>query len=32
VIPDSSHALLPERPAAVVKAIAAWVRTLKPSS
>jgi len=29
VIPDSSHALLPEQPAAVVKAIAGWVRSLK---
>jgi pimeloyl-ACP methyl ester carboxylesterase len=32
VIPNSSHALLPEQPDAVVKAIAGWVRTLKPSS
>jgi len=29
VIPNSSHALLPEQPAAVVRAIAAWVRGLK---
>jgi pimeloyl-ACP methyl ester carboxylesterase len=29
VIPDASHALLPEQPAAVVAAIAAWVRKLK---
>jgi len=29
VIPNSSHALLPEQPAAVVKAIAVWVRGLK---
>ena len=29
VIPNSSHALLPEQPAAVVKAIAGWVRGLK---
>ena len=29
VIPNSSHALLPEQPAAVVKAIAEWVRGLK---
>src|SRR6476659_9648819 len=28
VIPNSSHALLPEQPAAVVKAIAEWVRKL----
>jgi pimeloyl-ACP methyl ester carboxylesterase len=28
VIPNSSHALLPEQPAAVVKAIAGWVRKL----
>src|SRR5712671_2752561 len=28
VIPNASHALLPEQPAAVVKAISAWVRTL----
>jgi pimeloyl-ACP methyl ester carboxylesterase len=28
VIPNASHALLPERPAAVVQAIAGWVRTL----
>jgi pimeloyl-ACP methyl ester carboxylesterase len=28
VIPNASHALLPEQPAAVVEAIAAWVRTL----
>jgi pimeloyl-ACP methyl ester carboxylesterase len=28
VIPGASHALLPEQPAAVVKAIAGWVRTL----
>jgi pimeloyl-ACP methyl ester carboxylesterase len=31
VIPNSSHALLPEQPAAVVKAIAGWVRTLPPA-
>jgi len=29
VIPNSGHALLPEQPAAVVKAIAEWVRGLK---
>jgi pimeloyl-ACP methyl ester carboxylesterase len=29
VIPNASHALLPEQPAAVVAAIAAWVRTLR---
>ena len=29
VIPNASHALLPEQPAAVVEAIAAWVRKLK---
>jgi pimeloyl-ACP methyl ester carboxylesterase len=28
VIPNAGHALLPEQPAAVVKAIAAWVRKL----
>jgi pimeloyl-ACP methyl ester carboxylesterase len=28
VIPNASHALLPEQPAAVVEAIAGWVRTL----
>jgi pimeloyl-ACP methyl ester carboxylesterase len=28
VIPNASHALLPEQPAAVVAAIAAWVRKL----
>lgn len=28
VIPNASHALLPEQPAAVVQAIAGWVRTL----
>ena len=28
VIPDSSHALIPEQPAAVVAAIIAWIRTL----
>src|SRR6476659_813544 len=32
VIPNASHALLPEQPAAVVKAIAEWVRKLPPSS
>ena len=28
IIPNASHALLPEQPAAVVKAIAEWVRKL----
>jgi len=28
VIPDASHALIPEQPAAVVAAIIAWIRTL----
>jgi len=28
VVPNSSHALLPEQPAAVVDAITAWIRTL----
>jgi hypothetical protein len=28
VIPNSSHALLPEQPKAVVEAIAGWVRKL----
>jgi pimeloyl-ACP methyl ester carboxylesterase len=31
VIPNASHALLPEQPAAVVEAIATWVRTLPGS-
>jgi pimeloyl-ACP methyl ester carboxylesterase len=30
VIPGASHALLPEQPAAVVKAIAGWARRLPP--
>ncbi len=30
VIPEASHALFPEQPAAVAEAIAAWVRTLPP--
>jgi pimeloyl-ACP methyl ester carboxylesterase len=29
IIPNASHALLPEQPVAVVKAISAWVRGLK---
>jgi pimeloyl-ACP methyl ester carboxylesterase len=29
IIPNASHALLPEQPAPVVKAISAWVRELK---
>jgi len=28
VIPDASHALIPEQPAAVVDAIVAWMRKL----
>ena len=32
VIPNASHALLPEQPAAVVEAIATWVRKLPPGS
>jgi len=28
VIPDASHALIPEQPAAVVAAIVAWMRKL----
>jgi pimeloyl-ACP methyl ester carboxylesterase len=32
VIPNASHALLPEQPAAVAEAIATWVRKLPPSS
>ena len=28
VIPNASHALIPEQPAAVVAAIVAWMRTL----
>ncbi len=32
VIPNASHALLPEQPAAVTEAIAAWVRKLPPGS
>ena len=31
IIPNSSHALLPEQPAAVVQAIAGWVRKLPGS-
>jgi pimeloyl-ACP methyl ester carboxylesterase len=31
VIPNASHALLPEQPAAVVEAIATWVRKLPPA-
>src|SRR3954447_8002414 len=31
VIPNASHALLPEQPAAVVAAITGWVRGLKPA-
>jgi pimeloyl-ACP methyl ester carboxylesterase len=30
MIPDASHALFPEQPAAVADAIIAWVRTLPP--
>lgn len=30
VIPDASHALFPEQPAAVADAVVAWVRTLPP--
>ncbi|MGI4953035.1 MAG: alpha/beta fold hydrolase [Janthinobacterium lividum] len=30
VIPDASHALFPEQPAAVADAVADWVRTLPP--
>jgi len=30
VIPDASHALFPEQPAAVADAVIAWVRTLPP--
>ena len=32
VIPNSSHALLPEQPAAVVKAIAEWVESCRSYS
>jgi pimeloyl-ACP methyl ester carboxylesterase len=32
VIPNASHALLPEQPAAVVEAIAGWVRKLPPGT
>jgi len=28
VIPDASHALIPEQPAAVVETIVAWIRKL----
>jgi len=28
VIPDASHALIPEQPVAVVEAIVGWMRTL----
>ena len=30
IIPDSSHALFPEQPAAVAEAVIAWVKTLPP--
>ena len=30
VIPDASHALFPEQPAAVAEAVIAWMRTLPP--
>ena len=30
VIPDASHALFPEQPAAVAEAVIAWVKTLPP--
>lgn len=30
VIPDASHALLPEQPAAAADAVIAWIRTLPP--
>ncbi len=29
-VPNASHALIPEQPAAVASAIVAWIRTLKP--
>jgi len=29
VIPDASHALIPEQPAAVVEAIVGWMRKLQ---
>ena len=28
IIPNASHALIPEQPAAVVEAIASWMKTL----
>lgn len=30
IVPNASHALLPEQPAAVVDAISVWIRTLAP--
>jgi len=30
VIPNASHALIPEQPAAVIDAIVAWMRKLAP--
>jgi pimeloyl-ACP methyl ester carboxylesterase len=32
VIPNASHALIPERPAAVIESIVAWIRKLAPRS
>ena len=32
VIPNASHALIPERPAAVIQSIVAWIRKLAPRS
>jgi pimeloyl-ACP methyl ester carboxylesterase len=32
VIPNASHALIPEQPAAVIEAIVAWIRKLPPRS
>jgi pimeloyl-ACP methyl ester carboxylesterase len=32
VIPDASHALIPEQPRAVVRAVRDWTRTIRPST
>jgi pimeloyl-ACP methyl ester carboxylesterase len=32
VIPDASHALIPEQPSAVVEMIVAWMRKVGPRS
>jgi pimeloyl-ACP methyl ester carboxylesterase len=30
VVPNASHALMPEQPLAVVAALTAWIKTLPP--